>query len=70
MRSRTRTITRPYRAIALVAAAALLPMTAGRHARAQPGEAFVRVNQVGYVEAATKRAYLMSSTAEEGRASR
>jgi endoglucanase len=31
-----------------------------------PGSAFVRVNQVGYPSAASKRAYLMASTAETG----
>ena len=35
-------------------------------ARAVTGSAFVRVNQVGYAAAASKRAYLMSSVVETG----
>src|SRR5215470_12377276 len=47
--------------ISLAAAAFLI---AGMVGSAQT--AFVRVNQVGYASAATKRAYLMTSTAETG----
>ena len=35
-------------------------------AKAVPGSAYVRVNQVGYAAAASKRAYLMSSVVETG----
>src|SRR6266487_4721511 len=54
-------------ALAIGAALALVSTLAwSLPARAVPGSAFVRVNQVGYAAAASKRAYLMSSVAEPG----
>jgi len=50
---------------AIVLAASGLHQATARSAPA-PGGAFVRVNQVGYPAAASKRAYLMASTAETG----
>jgi endoglucanase len=51
-------------AVIVLAASGLHPVIA-RSAPA-PGSAFVRVNQVGYPMAASKRAYLMASVAETG----
>jgi endoglucanase len=63
-------------ALVVLAAAAIVAATvvaavagpAGRSSAAggAPGSALVRVNQVGYPAAASKRAYLMSSAAETG----
>jgi endoglucanase len=51
--------------VAVVLAAAMLQPGTARSAPA-PASAFVRVNQVGYPAAATKRAYLMATAAETG----
>jgi endoglucanase len=51
--------------VAVVLAAAMLQPGTARSAPA-PASAFVRVNQVGYPAAATKRAYLMAGAAETG----
>ncbi|MFL6226257.1 MAG: glycoside hydrolase family 9 protein, partial [Actinomycetes bacterium] len=50
---------------AIVVVVGGLSATAARSAPA-PSSAFVRVNQVGYPAAASKRAYLMASTADTG----
>jgi endoglucanase len=58
----------PWRAL-LVSAAALVIIVDGSLALAAPPAprtAFVRVNQVGYTTADSKRAYLLASTAETG----
>src|SRR5262245_1615042 len=52
------------RAIGIAAASLLLLLALGISAPAQ--SAFVRVNQVGYVAGASKRAYLMTSTSATG----
>jgi endoglucanase len=68
---RTRTRIIAARSGRLVLLAAIVLAAGGLHAaptRAAPAaaSAFVRVNQVGYPSAASKRAYLMSSVAETG----
>lgn len=53
----------------LLAGALVLPLLtvpAGSAAAPAPGTAYVRVNQVGYASAASKRAYLMSTGVETG----
>jgi endoglucanase len=53
--------------VAAVAVATITgPVSASSPAGAAAGSAFVRVNQVGYPAAGSKRAYLMSSAAETG----
>src|SRR5919197_2842628 len=54
--------------IALLATLCLLCVNLTGRAGSAPaaGTAFVRVNQVGYPLAASKRAYLMASAAEDG----
>ncbi len=66
-RSLRRAATQGHRLPALLTATALLMATFGATAaRARTGTAFVRVNQVGYVGTASKRAYLMASGSEAG----
>ena len=58
----------PWRAL-LVFAAALVIIVDGSFALAAPPAsrtAFIRVNQVGYTTAESKRAYLLASAAETG----
>src|SRR5262245_25354525 len=52
-----------YLAILLAIAALFF---AAFHTAQSPGNAFVRVNQLGYATGAAKRAYLMASSAETG----
>jgi len=68
VRRSLRTITTPGRRLPalMTATAVLLAMFGARPAGAGSATAFVRVNQVGYVEAASKRAYLMASGSEAG----
>ena len=64
MSSQSRPFARVHRLAHLLLAA--LPAFAGISAYAASGSAYIRVNQVGYVNNAAKRAYLMSTAAETG----
>lgn len=52
--------------LTLIVLLSLTLLSAPHLAKAASGSAFVRVNQVGYATAASKRAYLMASGAEAG----
>ncbi len=61
-------VTLAWSALGLLANGAVGKAGSGATAKAAGGQAFVRVNQVGYPATAPKRAYLMSTKSETGEA--